>query len=108
MKTGKQILDEYNSQPFGDLDNKKFVTLEEMIDNALKENSFTGELKPCPFCGGEASVGTTKYSDKMVRQQKWKQNIFYHVNCIICGADNSGLVGHQTEIGAIQKWNRRA
>lgn len=40
MKTGKQILDEFNSQPFGVIEGYK--TLEEMIDDEI--NSLVNEV----------------------------------------------------------------
>lgn len=65
------------------------------------------ELKPCPFCGGECDVGTVRYSANMVKDQGWDQSTFYKVNCIICGANNLGLVGHKTPDAAVAHWNRR-
>jgi len=65
------------------------------------------DLLPCPFCGGEAAHGTITYSDKTVKYQKWDQSVFYKVNCIICGANNLGLVGHITPEKAAENWNKR-
>ena len=50
------------------------------------------ELKPCPFCGGEAEY----YSDcDMVK-----------VHCSVCGANTSGWFDEPEE--ATADWNRRA
>lgn len=29
------------------------------------------ELQACPFCGGDAAMGTVHYSDSTVREQQW-------------------------------------
>lgn len=67
------------------------------------------EIKPlpCPFCGGESAVNTVRYSNAHVIEQGWKQHEFYGVNCILCGADNRGLVGYETPEKAIETWNNR-
>ena len=49
------------------------------------------ELKPCPFCGGEASMYIA-YDDG------------YYVCCDECGC---GLPVYNTEEEAIEAWNRR-
>jgi Lar family restriction alleviation protein len=64
-------------------------------------------MKNCPFCGGEAGVGTVRYQDRMVKQQKWGQDTFYFVACTLCGASNIGLVGHRSPEDATARWNRR-
>lgn len=50
------------------------------------------ELKPCPFCGGEAKMN---HGDK---------HGVWWVACSDCGAET---VGHQTEGEASYAWNRR-
>ena len=53
------------------------------------------ELKPCPFCGGEAEV----------RKEDTSNGKSYHVTCT-----NKHLVyllGFNTEEQAIKAWNRR-
>ena len=51
------------------------------------------ELKPCPFCGGEATLWQTLGADRP-----------YH---ILCGC--GGRVGwFVTEQEAVEAWNRRA
>lgn len=65
-------------------------------------------LKPCPFCGGEAAPGTIRYHDKTVREQEWGQDTFHKINCIVCGANNLGIVGFRTPELAAAHWNRRS
>lgn len=48
------------------------------------------ELKPCPFCGGEAKA--TEYA---------KQD--YTIECKKCGAE----IGWRPKASAIRCWNRR-
>ena len=52
------------------------------------------ELKPCPFCGGEAEV----YTDEDDTQE------WFYVRCSDCWAQTDG---NDTEIGAIDAWNQR-
>ena len=64
------------------------------------------QLLDCPFCGGEAASNTMRTSDKdLIRLNG--QDEFYGVNCIICGANNRGLVGYKTQEAAAAHWNRR-
>lgn len=68
----------------------------------------TDKLLPCPFCGGEASdCGEVRYDEKFAKREGWTQSTFYYCNCVGCGADNKGLVGHRTKLEAIEAWNRR-
>lgn len=67
-----------------------------------------GGLAPCPFCGGDAAFGTISYSRGMVKEQGWEQDTFHSVNCVRCGADIAGPVGHHTKDEAAWHWNRRA
>lgn len=59
----------------------------------------TNELKPCPFCGGEAWIS-----------QKWScdsEKYWYQVGCTLC--DIGMLTRTKTiEEDAIAAWNRRA
>ena len=48
------------------------------------------ELKACPFCGGDAEV---------YEEEEW-----FYVRCFDCWAQTDGI---DTEIGAIDAWNRR-
>ena len=52
------------------------------------------ELKPCPFCGGEAEV----YEEED-ESQEW-----VYVRCVDCWARTDG---NDTEIGARDAWNQR-
>ena len=65
------------------------------------------ELRKCPFCGGDAAFGTTKYCAETVREQGWNQDVFHSVNCIMCGASNRGLAGFETPEKAAEHWNKR-
>jgi len=49
------------------------------------------ELKPCPFCGGEATV-------------KWNGFTVYSVGCFMCGADVQSINCRED---AIVAWNTR-
>ena len=54
------------------------------------------ELKPCPFCGGEAFVHKFTIDGA--------GGLFISVMCRVCPAQP----GHQTkEVHAIEAWNRR-
>jgi len=72
------------------------------------------ELKPCPFCGGEASdAGRIRYSTPLP-DTWWADGSpvteAFYVNCIKCGASRrSGVVdGYQTQAEAVVAWNTRA
>lgn len=65
------------------------------------------ELLPCPFCGGEASIGTTRISDKRTAELNERTNGFF-INCKICGANNNCLhLGYATKEIAQHYWNTR-
>ncbi len=53
------------------------------------------ELKPCPFCGGMASIRAERY---------WQPAMRKNVICTKCYA-NSGWF--KTENAAVEMWNRR-
>lgn len=65
------------------------------------------KMLPCPFCGGEASIGSTTYSEITVREQEWDQDTFYHVGCMHCGGECKGVVGFETREAAAAEWNKR-
>lgn len=67
----------------------------------------TAVLKPCPFCGGDAAHGTVRYSSTSIREQHLGQDTFHFINCVVCGTNNIGLVGHDTPDAAATAWNRR-
>lgn len=54
------------------------------------------ELKPCPFCGGEAKC--YDYAPTWATTHKWV------VECSICGGTTSPC---KTKKKAIEAWNRR-
>ena len=59
------------------------------------------ELKPCPFCGGEAVL---------VEKTSYGGNIFVRVECKLCGAmagNESISLYHSAAERAIERWNRR-
>ena len=61
------------------------------------------ELKPCPFCGGEAEIVPHRfYNERHGRFET--QN--YGVECSSC--HTSGWLWWETEQRAIEAWNRRA
>ena len=51
-------------------------------------------LKPCPFCGGEAELVTNMQFDA----------VWCECQNDDCGAE---LIGQRTKIDAINNWNRR-
>ena len=68
----------------------------------------TPELKPCPFCGGEAAFNSHKTTNKEIIKLN-KRDVGYGVNCVGCAANNIGIIlGYKTEEEAAQAWNRRA
>lgn len=56
-----------------------------------------GELKPCPFCGGEAEAYDYEYGIDPV--------VAYGCKCKQCGI---AMSGHDSKCEAIEAWNRRA
>jgi hypothetical protein len=72
------------------------------------------ELKPCPFCGGEASgTGVVRYG-RPLPDTEWLDGSpvvkAFFANCTRCGVRNGGFgaQGYQTSAEAIAAWNRRA
>ena len=57
------------------------------------------ELKPCPFCGGEAIVIKTDLGDGCAE--------FYHAVCLDCSVEMKQYEC-MTRKEAIEAWNRRA
>ena len=70
------------------------------------------QLKPCPFCGGEASPnGVVRRSSS--EDLRWADGSecfeAFHCNCMVCGVGNGGIAGgYQTKDEAIMRWNTRA
>lgn len=72
------------------------------------------ELKPCPFCGGEAHIGTVRYS-RPLDDVSWADDdapiigAFYG-HCAKCAAGHRNTVagGYRTETMAIAAWNTRS
>lgn len=61
------------------------------------------ELKPCPFCGGEAEVIPHKFFSEKLKL--WKVDS-YGVECKNC--HTSGYQFWGCEEQAVNAWNRRA
>ena len=63
------------------------------------------ELKPCPFCGGEAE-------EAYVKRKKWFARFRYpyitHVTYIRCKVCQATTMVRWTREEAIEAWNRRA
>lgn len=77
-----------------------------MIDH--NNTSAQEKVSSCPFCGGEASdAGEVRYDTKHAKKEGWTQSTFFYCNCIACGTDNKGIVGHRTKADAVAAWNRR-
>lgn len=76
-------------------------------DRPTEDEMKESKLLPCPFCGGEASLGTVTYDKRSEIVRLNKQQTFYGVNCIECGATTFGIIGSKTEEEAKQRWNTR-
>lgn len=65
-------------------------------------------LKPCPFCGGEAALGTSTIKRWKDIHGNYGEFTGHSVNCIMCGSTNRGIAeGFQTPEKATEHWNRR-
>ena len=72
-----------------------------------KGNEMTTELKPCPFCGGQA---------KIIEHEGLVDNITdgYQVQCMTCFSSNSGasckagFSKDKARYEAVKLWNNRA
>lgn len=60
------------------------------------------ELKPCPFCGGEAKV-CSRYRKGVANR------VMYWIECKACGVAQSHheLSGYNSAAKATRAWNRR-
>lgn len=73
--------------------------------------SKAGELKPCPFCGGAASIGEIRCTSSP--NAHWSDGTeclhSFFGSCVACGSNTLSLgIGQQTRDKAIAAWNRRA
>lgn len=67
----------------------------------------SSDLKPCPFCGGEAPMESGRYQMDDVMYS------FAHVECLSCGACGSGFTEAEKPVESVEAlaadaWNRRA
>ena len=70
----------------------------------LKEAIEYNELKPCPFCGGNAEEASLKRK-KLFASMRFPYNTHYvYIRCNICGATSKLC---WTVENAIEAWNRR-
>lgn len=62
------------------------------------------DLKPCPFCGGEASISETF----TVYDGSHKTPSTYYGSCMLCGCNMKGVGGGlETKEQAAEYWNNR-
>lgn len=62
------------------------------------------ELKPCPFCGGEAEEKHMKRKKLFARFTFPHTTYFVYIRCKLCGATTTVK---WTRENAIEAWNRR-
>ncbi len=62
------------------------------------------ELKPCPFCGGNAHIGEMK---KAVGFERWSVACINR-RCIAYKLHNPFVAKYLSRESAIEAWNRRA
>ena len=62
----------------------------------------TDELKPCPFCGGEARVNERYRGGTANRKMYW-------ISCSACGISqqHDNTSGYRYQSKAIDRWNTR-
>lgn len=58
------------------------------------------ELKPCPFCGGEAEIISYYFKGTANRMH-------FFCQCKSCGTRMQNWNGYRTRANAIEAWNRR-
>lgn len=67
--------------------------------------AMTSELKPCPFCGGEAKLWSHHYAEEDLTLWQVRCNRdFLRKKCYM----NDSFVTFDTEEEAIEAWNTRA
>lgn len=75
------------------------IQLNANFPRSLQElSSICGEIKPCPFCGGEPRVLIADVSSGSI------PNICIHLSCKKC---NLTMKGNQDEYILCDMWNRR-
>lgn len=65
------------------------------------------ELKPCPFCGSEASIGNVVYPLDSETAKLNGRNIGFYGHCIVCSASLCFDVCEESPEKAAEAWNRR-
>lgn len=70
------------------------------------------ELKPCPFCGGEAKYESDMNIDPLIDENGAyvdydRIDYWERVYCIECGAEIDSISEDEEEEITIKKWNRR-
>ena len=65
------------------------------------------ELKPCPFCGGEANIGSVKFSETSDQAKLNGRTVGYYGQCVQCCCNLSFDIGRATKEQAITEWNTR-
>lgn len=82
------------------------MTTPNTADVAAKTDAAV-ELLPCPFCGGRAAISTIRYPEASVRSLELEQSTYFGVNCVKCGANNTGGIGYPSAEQAGVHWNTR-
>ena len=86
--------------------NSTAIWLKEMFN--LTEVEMKDKLKPCPFCGGEASIGKVKYAFDSETAKLNSRNIGYFPACTQCSAQLMFSICFVTQKEAIKAWNWRS